>query len=136
MKPNLKICDRCGELRPIWKNVTEQDGRKRYCKYCWSCQNDSKKKPTTVKPLRPRSLKRQKQESTYSLLRKPFLEKHPHCEIPVPGICLHKSGEVHHTDGRVEEDLNDEIGWRAACRPCHQWVHSHPQEARDLGYLI
>jgi len=136
MKTKKKACNRCGELKIIWKNVIEEGERKRYCKYCWSCHNNSGIKPTANKPLRSRSPKRVRQESTYSLLRKPFLEKHPHCEIPVPGICLHKSTEVHHTDGRVEEDLNDEVGWRAACRPCHQWVHSHPQEARDLGYLI
>jgi hypothetical protein len=25
--------------------------------------------------------------------------------------------------------------WKATCRNCHDWVHSHPSEARILGWL-
>lgn len=136
MKPNLKICDRCGELRYIWKNVTEEGERKRYCQYCWSCQNVSKNKPTTKKPLRSRSPKRSKQEAQYSKQSKPFKEAHPVCTVSLPNICTYHTTDVHHKDGRVEDKLTDEKDWIATCRACHMWIHEHPQEARDLGYLI
>ena len=35
-----------------------------------------------------------------------------------------------------QEKVNDETFWKATDRACHQWVHAHPKEARELGFLI
>lgn len=139
MKVKLKLCDGCGEHKRIFKNVTEDGVRKRLCAWCSKSYDASQKKeykPTKFKPIAPRSPKRQKQERLYSKKRKVFLEENPLCQIPVPGICTHKATDVHHVDGRVEDDLTDEEGFRSGCRACHKWTHDHPEEARILGYLI
>ena len=137
----FKQCDRCGEPRIIWKNVTGTEGRMKLCQTCyniWSAQNsdNSNTKSATKKPIRSRSPKRKKKEAEYSKKRKQFLTEHPYCEIPVPGICTHHATDVHHVDGRVEDNLTDEDGFKAGCRACHQWVHANPADARELGYLI
>lgn len=48
--------------------------------------------------------------------------------------CTKFSTEVHHTEGRGEEYL-EEGTWLATCRTCHKWVHGHPKDARELGFL-
>lgn len=141
MQKKKKRCDRCTKDRYIWKNVTDPEkGRMKLCQSCyniWSAQLNTEPKTSVArKPIRSRSQKRQKQESTYSKKRKSFLEEHPYCEVPVPGICQHKATDVHHVDGRVEDDLTNEEGFKAACRKCHMWVHDNPEAARELGYLI
>lgn len=139
MKTKLKTCSGCQKPKPIWKNVMTEDGRMRFCKGCyqnWSTQNQVSRPKPTSKPIRPRSSKRSKQEKLYSAKRALFLAEHPHCEIPVPGICTHKATDIHHVDGRVEDKLTDENGFKAACRKCHQWTHNNSEAARELGYLI
>ena len=135
MKAKLKICDRCGELRVIWKNDFGVDGRMRYCKTCWSAHKPPSGKPT-AKPIRSRSPKRQKQEAQYSKQSKPFKEAHPLCTATISNICTYYTTDVHHKDGRVEDKLTDETDWIAVCRACHMWIHEHPREARELGLLI
>lgn len=136
MKPTKKICDGCGDDRYIWKTVTINGERKRYCKYCWSAnEGKNSHKPTAGKPLRSRSLKRVKQEQYYSENRKVFLEKHPLCHIAIPGICTNYSTDIHHRDGREHERLNQQDTFIPCCRKCHEWCHSHPVEARILNFL-
>lgn len=140
MEVKFLRCDGCGKPSLIWKNQTDEDGvRRRYCKLCAGVLTKvgkKPKKPTVRKPLRARSLKRQKQEKEYSDRRKIFLENNPHCQICIPGICTYHSTEVHHTNDRYGDKLNDETFWKATCRVCHQWVHLNSKEARELGFLI
>ena len=139
MKLKLLRCDGCRENRVIWKNHLDENGvRKRFCKNCWSAHGNTRKKqkPTLQKPLRSRSLKRQKQESQYSKQRKIYLENNPLCSIAIPGDCSHYSTEIHHTNDRNGDRLNDETYWKASCRNCHVWVHMNSKSARELGYLI
>lgn len=137
---NLKCCDGCLRNSMIWKNHTDENGvRRRYCKLCAGVLIKNEKeaiKPTVRKPLRPRSLKRQAQEKEYSARRKVYLEAHPECEIAIPGICQFHSTEIHHTNDRNGDKLNDETYWKVTDRACHQWIHSHPKEAKELGFLI
>ena len=139
MVVKLSHCDGCGKPRVIWKNHTDENGRKRYCRVCWSAHENEKgsEKPTAAKKrLRPRSQKRQKQEKEYSKRRKIFLENNPVCQIAISGICTYHSTEIHHTNDRYGDKLNDETFWKATCRFCHQWVHLHSRESRELGFLI
>ena len=135
MKTKQKLCDGCGELRHIWKNVTEEDGRKRYCKTCWSCR-DSTKPKLSSKPIARRSPKRAKQEGEYSKKAKAFKEEHSFCQACLPNICTSKTNDVHHMKGRVADLLLDEEYWLAVCRSCHEWIEANPIEARDLGYSV
>ena len=127
-----KLCQRCLEIKPIWKNSSG----KRYCNHCWKLESTVKGgKPTKVKqqkPLAPRSSKRIIQDKEYSSKRKVFLEKHPMCIAHLPGVCTNHSTDVHHIAGRIESLYLDEESWLAVCRACHSWIHTHPLESREL----
>ena len=131
-----KKCDGCNKQRVIWKNHVQDGVRKRLCKECWSCQTIHSYKPTSKKPLAPRSKKRSKQESEYSSKRKIFMLEHPMCQANISGLCTHKSTDVHHKAGRVGSLLLDESKWMAVCRTCHQWIETHPIEATEKGWRV
>jgi hypothetical protein len=38
--------------------------------------------------------------------------------------------------GRDGYRLLDQSGFKALCRPCHQWVTEHPTEAFDVGLSV
>ena len=84
------------------------------------------------KPLRRVSLKRAKQLKEYLPKRNAFIAEHPVCQI-----CNNaRSTDCHHSFGRIGNLLNETDHWFAVCRSCHNWVHSHPSEARRQGYLL
>jgi hypothetical protein len=84
------------------------------------------------KPIRRHSKKRAKEERSYSALRKEFLEANPECEAKLK-MCRGEATDVHHMVGRVGENLLDTDTWLAVCRPCHLWIESHPEQAKELG---
>lgn len=94
------------------------------------------RRPPKPKPRRKRiarfSKKRAKQERSYTVLRKEFLEAHPECEAKLK-MCRGEATDVHHMAGRVGENLLDTDSWIALCRPCHLWLESHPVAAKQLG---
>ncbi len=91
-------------------------------------------RPLTRTPLRKVSSKRGRALREYTCKRRTFLETHTTCEIGRKGICTHRAGEVHHVHGRGP-NLNAVGTWLAVCRCCHDWVHTHPGQARQLGFL-
>jgi len=130
----LKVCSGCQKETVIWKN---HEGSK-YCKDCWSCHKSKENKPQKPK-LAPSSSIKQKSDKqkaidkAYTLMRKEYLTKHPMCELKLPG-CLGQATDTHHTEYRGIKTLA-QATWLAACRKCHDWCHSNPKEARELGYL-
>lgn len=90
-------------------------------------------KPLRRTPLRRCSKKHAKELRTYSALRKQYLALFTHCQITVPG-CTEWATDVHHGAKRGLH-LNDTTNWFSACRHCHDWVHAHAREARELGFL-
>jgi len=83
--------------------------------------------------IRPRSVKRLKQERQYAKLRKVYLHCHPTCEVKG---CEAPSTELHHRRGRVGDLLTDESNFLAVCRPHHNYIESHPAEAKEHGYSL
>lgn len=135
---SLKICDGCGKQRKIWKNLTEDGVRKRLCKECWSCQQSHSSKPIKKhKPLAPRSTKRIKEDKEYSSKRKIFMVANPICQANIPSLCSTLSTDVHHTYSGADRNKYylDETTWVSICRNCHNWIHAHSREARELGLL-
>ena len=132
----LKTCDICGEEKPIWKS--SGTGGLRYCKYCWSCHkskdNDTQKPTQSVIPRV--SAKRAKKDAEYSKLRERYLTENSMCMIKVAG-CTHGATDVHHKYNGANRDAFYLVQstWLAACRNCHDWVHMHSKEARELGWL-
>jgi hypothetical protein len=80
--------------------------------------------------LKPVSKKRAERLKTYSELRKEFL-KGKRC--PVTGEV---ATEIHHTNGRENERLNDVEFWLAVSREGHEKIHRDPRWARENGFLI
>ena len=89
-----------------------------------------------IKPIAPRSPKRAKQEREYLKIRKDFLYYHPLCQANIPSTCKTHSTDVHHKKGRIGQLLTDETKFLSVCRPCHDWIETHPKEAKDLGFSI
>jgi hypothetical protein len=125
-----KVCSGCNTEQYIWKRHLGQP----FCKSCWSC-HESKDKPKTKVPskLKQKSDKQKAIDKAYTLMRKEYLTKHPMCEIKLPG-CNGQACDIHHTAYRGINTLA-QATWLAACRECHDWCHSNPKEARELGYL-
>jgi hypothetical protein len=125
-----KVCSGCNTEQYIWKRHLGQP----FCKSCWSC-HESKDKPKTKVPskLKQKSDKQKAIDKAYTLMRKEYLTKHPMCEIKLPG-CNGQACDIHHTAYRGINTLA-QATWLAACRECHEWCHSNPKEARELGYL-
>jgi hypothetical protein len=114
--------------------------------------------------VRPVSAKRRRQARAYSLLREAYLKVHPFCQVKMrrlgppfteEAILAHAVGlnaencqgvffqgqlfkiatDIHHTKGRTGGNYLNTDTWLSACREEHDWVHSHPKEARALGLL-
>lgn len=85
-----------------------------------------------------RSEKRKKQDLAYKALREAYLKTHPECEANIPGVCSgDPAHEIHHTySGKDREKYYlDTTTWKAIERSCHDWIHAHPLEAREMGLL-
>ena len=64
----------------------------------------------------------------YLHLRGAFLRRHRYCQL-----CHAAAAEVHHTRGRSGKFLLDERFWLPVCRSHHEFAHSHPERAREMG---
>ena len=81
-------------------------------------------------PLKRRSTKQARRDRQYRVLRGHWLGEHPNCEA-----CAREATDVHHMAGRLGYRLLDVATWMATCPECHRWIHEHPAEARELGWL-
>ena len=81
-------------------------------------------------PLRRVSVKQAAKLKAYSDLRAAYLTEFPTCDI----CHTFRSRDVHHVHGRGRYLCSVET-WLPVCRPCHEWIHTHAREARELGYL-
>jgi hypothetical protein len=90
-----------------------------------------KAKRTRIKPM---SEKRKRESKEYSKLRIEFLTDNQECQVK-KSCCTHASTDVHHMARRGRFYLVVST-WKAACRPCHDWIETHPMEAREEGFLM
>jgi hypothetical protein len=80
--------------------------------------------------LRQVSKRQRAKLDLYTAQRRVFLAAHPKCQV-----CGERPAtDVHHMAGRGIR-LNDESTFLATCRACHDWIHAHPAEARERGFL-
>lgn len=80
--------------------------------------------------MRKVSKKRAEQNKEYTKTRLQFISENELCER-----CGKPADEIHHKAGRNGERLNDVKGFMSVCRGCHQWIHAHPKESREAGWL-
>lgn len=131
LQPKKKKCSGCGEVTVIWKS----EGRDKYCKQCWSCHKTSGVRQTSKRtPLRPRSSKQSKKDALYTILRTAYLKDHGMCEAHLAGCNTHAT-DIHHKAGRGVNYL-DSTTYMAVCRTCHQWIETHPVEAKQKGFSV
>lgn len=132
MIQKLKLCAGCDELKPIWKNF---EGNK-FCKNCWAKKSYKNIKPAAQYRLKPVSDKKRAEDVLYSRLRKEFLDKPENatCKAKLPGCMgvFKQDLTVHHRKGRGKYYL-DASTWIPLCLSCHEWVETHPKEAREMG---
>ena len=95
---------------------------------CDECSDLCAEAPTTINQ---KSEKQKERETIYTPLRKAYLLKHPHCEV-----CGMEATEIHHKNGRNGDRLNDTEFYLSVCRGCHNYIHKHPAESREQGYLV
>jgi len=131
MQVKLKKCSSCELDKMIWKN---HEGNK-YCKDCWYSQEVTKT-PSNKRSIKPKSDKKDVLDVLYSKMRKEFLNEplNSTCRAKLPE-CMGQFKEnltVHHTKGRGLYYL-DKKTWIPLCLSCHQWVETHPKEAREMN---
>jgi hypothetical protein len=131
----LKTCDGCGKQRPIWKS--SGTGGLKLCQQCWSCHKSGEdiQKPTSSNIPRV-SAKRAKKDAEYAKLRIRYLTENNLCRVMVNG-CGNAATDVHHTFAGSNRDVFYLVQstWIPVCRNCHDWIHSHPSEARTMNWL-
>jgi hypothetical protein len=130
----LKKCSGCGNDRPIWKNVTEEGIRKKFCRQCWGARAPQPSIKKRVE-ISPRSEKRSKEERSYAARRILFLKDNPMCQAALPS-CNKFANQVHHKKGRIGDLLIDTQYWLAVCYTCHVWIELNPNEAKELGFSL
>jgi len=107
-----------------------------------TCAIEYKKKssnPSKQKPIKQFSDKRKKRNAAYLEARKIFLFEDKNKFCPVLAELFNRkeyATEIHHTNGRENDRLNDREFWIAVSREGHQWIHANPKLAREKGWLI
>ncbi len=94
----------------------------------------SKRAGLKRKPLRKVSAARAKENAEYSRRRRDFLIENFSCQVRT-AHCTHHATQVHHRDGREGSLLTDVSLFTATCPNCHNWIHQHPNQARELGFI-
>ena len=107
-------------------------------------------------PIKKQGKKRAAANKLYSVKRRDFLYMRPICEVWIElsnlntrasnllkgaifdgeiGYRPEYSVDVHHKEGRAGEHFLDDATWMAVSRKAHRWIHDHPKQAREMGWL-
>jgi hypothetical protein len=100
------------------------------CEY----KQEKSKKVKVLYKIPKVSKKRQVEDLQYKVLREEFLSRKENQICP---ISKQQTVEVHHAysgKDRAKYYL-DTTTWIAVSRDGHNWIHDHPQDAREQGYL-
>lgn len=131
-KPHKSICIQCHDFGYIVVKAG-------FCHRCNEGRKRINKGLSKIRaPIKKVSDKRAKADIVYYALREVFLKQHPTCMINIPDVCSHQpSNQVHHSySGKDREKYYlDTTTWFSTEQCCHDWVHLHPIEAREQGYL-
>jgi len=109
--------------------------------YCEKETCQAEKKKASVKrvnnnfnqqPIRKVSIKLSKEQAVYRGKRIIFLAENTNCFAKFNG-CFGEATDVHHSRGRGRY-LNDTTTWLPLCRSCHNYIETHPKEAKERGY--
>ena len=104
-----------------------------------------KKKSPVLKPIskkrgliKKKSIKQLVREKEYLRIRKLWLKdpENQKCKIRMTEKCIEDQQpalDVHHSIGRIGDNLLDTSTWVPGCRLCHIYAEEHPKEAYEKG---
>lgn len=81
------------------------------------------------------SAKRKVENALYLKKRRIFMEQNKTCQAQLSG-CTHLATDLHHPRGRLGKNLTDETNFLALCRPCHTYIETHPEFAKEKGFSL
>jgi len=58
------------------------------------------------------------------------------CEAQVPGVCTGAGQHIHHRKLRSQGGDNLAKSLLHVCFKCHRYIHDHPAESYERGWLI
>src|ERR1700690_328715 len=87
--------------------------------------------------IKARSASEEVRMGIYNAIAKLFKEATPYCQACdlIFARPAEPTRDVHHKQGRDGLLLLDARKFVACCRECHDWIQSHPDEARKLKLL-
>lgn len=115
-----KTCAAPGCCRNVWAKL--------YCRFHQYLRTD--KKPKRIAPV---AEKRKPINRMYTAKAALFIATHPKCAINSP-VCTGKAQHVHHTKGRIGDQLLKESDWLPSCDPCNGYIEQHDAWARENGF--
>lgn len=75
---------------------------------------------------------RRQERKLYKVAKREFLNNEMQNWICALPDCSNIATEVHHTRGRAGKLYLDTRYWIGVCVKCHQWIHTHMEEARSV----
>lgn len=115
-----KTCAAPGCNKNVWAKL--------YCRFHQYMRKDKKPKPIPKVAQRQKPINRM-----YAARAALFIATHPKCAIISP-VCTRDAQHVHHTKGRIGEQLLKEQDWLPACDACNGYVEQHDAWARENGF--
>jgi 5-methylcytosine-specific restriction endonuclease McrA len=58
------------------------------------------------------------------------------CRARIPGVCQGRGRHRHHRKTRGRQGSDAPTNLMLVCFPCHDWIHSHPEDAQTRGWLV
>ena len=87
-------------------------------------------------PIRRRSKKESERIRRYDRARTIVMEAaEGMCEAATKR-CVGPAGQVHHRKGRDGDLVVDLDNLLAVCYTCHDYIHGHPHESYERGWMI
>lgn len=61
---------------------------------------------------------------------------YPVCEAMIRGVCTGTPEAWHHRQMRSQGGKHEVVNGFAICAACHSWIHAHPSESYEHGWLV
>lgn len=88
----------------------------------------NRKTPLRAKPKRA--------SAEYTAAKKEiFAASNGACQAHIEGVCVGPAHHAHHLLRRSQGGTDEPSNLLPVCFSCHDWIHTHPAEAREKGLL-
>lgn len=92
--------------------------------------------PRSTKPIRRKSKKLRKKDEVWGEVRQIVLARDKfQCVAKISQYCSGNGEHIHHLLRRSAGGSHDPENLISLCAACHGWVHNHPAESRQRGWL-